>query len=67
MENILSLPTPCYVIDEKSLIKNLEKGIYGFGIYYSSVIQNLKKTPFNSQKFNGFEKAESDLVDEAKN
>ncbi len=24
MENILSLPTPCYVIDEKSLIKNLE-------------------------------------------
>ena len=24
MENILSLPTPCYVIDEKALIKNLE-------------------------------------------
>ena len=24
MKNILSLPTPCYVIDEKSLIKNLE-------------------------------------------
>ena len=24
MKTILSLPTPCYVIDEKALIKNLE-------------------------------------------
>ena len=24
MKTILSLPTPCYVIDEKSLIHNLE-------------------------------------------